>query len=323
VEKPVITVVGTMHMDFTVYVDRLPKPSETVLGHDFEMLPGGKGANQAVAISRLGGRCYMVSRVGDDYIGRLLLQNAVENGVDTTYVKRDPEVSSGVALIFVDSKGENMIAVALGVDERISPRDVEEAAPAISGSKVVVAQLEIPVETALKAVKMGRERGKITLLNPAPAKPLPADSYRYIDYLTPNMRELESLSGVQVRSPEDAEKAAERLRELGVGSVIVTMGAQGALIVDAEGGRRIPSFKVNVVDTVGAGDAFNGALALALALNAPVDEAVRFANAVAALKVTKKGAQQGLPRLPELESFLSERGERLAIVERLRRASAG
>ncbi|MEM4019482.1 MAG: ribokinase [Thermofilaceae archaeon] len=318
--EPSICVVGTMHMDFIVYTDRLPKPGETVIGRGFEMQPGGKGANQAVAAARLGARSSLVSRVGDDYVGRLLLENAARNGVDTSHVRVDPESHSGVALIIVGERGENVIAVAPGVDLRISPGDVEAALPAIRSADAVLAQLEIPVETALRAMRLAKQWGRLAILNPAPAKPLPEDAFSCIDVITPNVRELEALTGASVESVEDAVEAAHLLLERGVGAVVVTMGKRGALVVDGSGSRLVPTFDVPVVDTVGAGDAFNGALAVALSLGASIDEAATFGNLVASLKVTKRGAQAGLPRLEEVEKFAEERGARFSFLNRLRRA---
>ena len=306
--RPSVCVIGTMHMDFIVYVRRLPRPGETVIGSGFEMQPGGKGANQAVAAARLGARSNLISRVGGDYVGQLLLDNAARNRVETAYVKVDRETHSGVALIIVDAHGENVIAVAPGVDERISPSDVEDALPAIRESDVVVAQLEVPVETALRTMKLAKKCGKLAILNPAPAKPLPPEIYDYVDVITPNVRELEALTGEKVESLEGAERGALLLLDRGVDTVIVTLGKRGALVVGRGGSKVVPTFEVPVVDTVGAGDAFNGALAFALAGGASIEEAVVFANAVASLKVTRKGAQAGLPTADEVARFIEERG---------------
>lgn len=314
-------VIGTMHMDFIAYVERLPRPGETVIGGGFEMQPGGKGANQAVAAARLGARSILVSRVGGDYVGQLLLDNAARNRVETAYVKVDRESHSGVALIIVDAQGENVIAVAPGVDERISPSDVEDALPAIRESDVVIAQLEVPVETALRAMKLAKECGKLAILNPAPAKPLPPEIYDYVDIITPNARELEALTGERVESLEGAERGALLLLDRGVDTVIVTFGKRGALVVGRGVSKVVPTFEVPVVDTVGAGDAFNGALAFALAGGAGIEEAVTFANAVASLKVTRKGAQAGLPTADEVARFIEDRGVDLKrLVELLRSA---
>lgn len=318
-EKPSIVVVGTMHMDFIVYVDELPKPGETVLGRDFEMLPGGKGANQAVAVARLGGVSYLISRVGRDYVGSLLLDNAKRNGVRVDFVKVDPESHSGVALIFVDKSGENMIAVAPGVDSRVSPEDVRDAESAIEEADVVLAQLEIPAETSLEAMRVGKRKGCFTILNPAPAKPLPSEIYSLVDAITPNVRELEALTGVEIEGDEDIVKAANVLRTKGVRTVVVTLGKRGAMVIDSEGCRVIPTYEVPVVDTVGAGDAFNGALALAISLGAPIDEAVTFANMVASIKVTRRGAQAGLPRIKDVLRFAEERSVELSVLRSLKK----
>ncbi|RLF20864.1 MAG: ribokinase [Thermoprotei archaeon] len=313
-KRPIAIVVGTMHMDFTVYVERLPLHGETVIGYSFEMSPGGKGANQAVTLARLGAEVYLISRVGKDYVGKLLLENARRNNVNVDYVVEDEASHSGVALIMVDKKGENLIAVAPGVDSRVSIGDVERAEDLFSRADVVLAQLEIPVETSMRAIELGKEHGITTILNPAPAREVPIHALKHVDVITPNIRELEMLSKIKVEKDEDVVKAGRRLLELGVGRVIVTMGARGAMIVDDKGPRMIPTYKVEVVDTVGAGDAFNGALAFALALGVDIDEAVKFANLVAAIKVTRKGAQTGLPKAIDVVKFTKERGLELKVV---------
>lgn len=308
-------------MDFIVYVRSLPKPGETVIGSGFEMQPGGKGANQAVTAARLGARSNLVSRVGGDYVGKLLLDNAAKNRVETSYVKVDSESHSGVAMIIVDSQGENVIAVAPGVDECISPSDVEDALPAIRETDVVVAQLEVPVETALRAMKLAKECGKLTILNPAPVKPLPPEVYDYVDIITPNVRELEALTGGKIESLEDAELGALLLLDRGVNAVIVTLGKRGALVASKSGSKVVPAFDVTVVDTVGAGDAFNGALAFALAGGASIEEATNFANVVASLKVTRKGAQAGLPTANDVVRFIEDKGVNLKTLVRLLRSA--
>ncbi|RLE93905.1 MAG: ribokinase [Thermoprotei archaeon] len=306
--NPVAVVVGTMHMDFVIYVDQLPKLGETVLGHKFETFPGGKGANQAVALARLGAEVYMVSRVGEDFVGKELLENAKRNNVKTDYVVVDSEEKSGVAFIIVDKEGENVIAVAPGVDNRICIEDLNRAEPAFSKASVVLAQLEIPVETALEAMKRGKEKGALTILNVAPVKKLPLDQLKYVDILVLNARELEALVKIATGETLNYIEASRRILEQGVSTVIVTRGKEGAEIITKEYSKLIPTFKVKVVDTVGAGDAFCGALAYALSRKAELEDAVRFANMVAALKVTKKGAQTGLPYLSEVRKFAEEQG---------------
>ncbi len=223
----------------------------------------------------------------------------------------DEEAHTGVALIFVDARGENMIAVAPGADEKVSPGDVESAREAFRGAHALLLQLEIPLETVQRAAEAAKEEGARVILNPAPARKLPESLLKLVDVLTPNEVELEMLSGVPVKSDEDIVKATEKLLNLGISAVVVTLGARGALIVSRDGKEEVPAFKVKPVDTTGAGDAFNGALAVALAEGKSLKDAVLFANMVAAIKVTKPGAQEGLPWRREVEEFAKERGVRI------------
>lgn len=303
-KKAIVTVIGTSHMDLIAYVNEFPKIGETLLGNDFIMAPGGKGANQAIAASRLGAKCYLISKVGNDFIGEILLENAKRNGVKTDYIKKDSRSHSGVALIYVNVKGEDMIVVIPGVDKLISEEDIKEDKAAISSSKIVLTQLEIPIKTAEFAMIFAKEMGKKTILNPAPAYPLNEKTYNNIDFLVPNERELEMLSGIKINDDPSILKGAKSILSKGVGCVIVTLGSRGAMIVTNNYHELIPSYKVKVIDTVGAGDAFNGALAIALSLDINIREAVRFANIAASLKVTKKGAQSGLPNIKEIIEFV-------------------
>ncbi|RLF00776.1 MAG: ribokinase, partial [Thermoprotei archaeon] len=214
--RPTAVVVGTMHMDFVIYVDTLPKPGETVLGHKFETFPGGKGANQAVALARLGAEVYMVSRVGEDFVGKELLENAKRNNVKTDYIVVDSEEKSGVAFIIVDKEGENVIAVAPGVDNRICIKDLNKAEPAFSKASVVLAQLEIPIETALEAMKRGKEKGALTILNVAPVKKLPLDQLKYVDILVLNARELEALVEMATGETLSYIDASKKILDQGV-----------------------------------------------------------------------------------------------------------
>ncbi len=300
-----ILVVGSSNTDLVVRTDRAPRAGETVVGEGFGIVPGGKGANQAVAAARLGAQVTFVARVGDDDFGRRNLENYRHEGIDTRYIAVDPREPSGVALIVVEASGENRIVVVPGANGRLSPSDVERAAPAFSHTRVLLVQLEVPLEAVETALQMAKDRGVLTILNPAPARALPREILSLVDFLTPNETELEILVGERVSGPEDASAAGERLLEGGPGTVIVTMGERGALIISREGKREVPSFPVRAVDTTAAGDAFNGALALALARGMELGEAVRYACAAGALAVTKPGAQPSLPTAAEVEALLS------------------
>jgi ribokinase len=294
-----IIVIGSSNTDMIVPAARLPLPGETVLGGDLVLAAGGKGANQAVAAARVGGAVTLVARVGSDMFGAAALENFKREGLDTRFVIQDPTAPSGVALIVVGSGGQNIIAVAPGANGRLTPADVAQAQPALAQAQVMVLQLEIPLETVLFAAQAGRAAGLRVLLNPAPAQPLPAELYALIDVLTPNESEAMLLTGAAT-----PEAAAHALLERGVKTVIVTLGEAGALVATGDGMTLVPGFKVEVVDTTAAGDAFTGGLAVALARGDALPEAVRFAHAVAALSVTRLGAQPSLPAAAEVEAFL-------------------
>ena len=302
------TVVGSTHMDFSAYVDRFPQPGETVVGRSFSTSPGGKGANQAVAVTRLAVEAHLISKVGTDYLGALLIDALRSEGVDTAHLNRDDRSATGTTLIYVDSLGENMIVVSPGTDLLVDPSDVDRAKAVLGGSAVVLTQLEIPQTTSNYALRLARTVGARTLLNPAPATPLAADLLKHVDVLTPNRIELETLTDVAVRRERDAIDASRTLVHQGVACVISTHGNQGALVVTDTESQRIPSLRVTVRDTVGAGDAFSGALAVALAKGADVFESAKFANLVAALKVTRRGAQRGLPTRKAVMAFAGHQG---------------
>ncbi len=300
--SPRIVVVGSSNTDMIVQADRLPLPGETVLGGDLAIAPGGKGANQAVAAARLGAAVTFVARVGQDMFGREAVENFHREGLDIRYLAQDPQAPSGVALIIVGPGGQNIIAVAPGANRRLTPADVEAARPAFAQARAVLLQLEIPIETVLAAAQAGRAAGATVILNPAPApsRPLPVALFEAVDILTPNETEAAVLTGKQ-----EPEEAAAALLARGVGTVIVTLGAEGALVATgSDHMRRIPGFRVKAVDATAAGDAFNGGLAVALARGEPLDAAVRYAHAVAALSVTRLGAQPSLPTAAEVEAFL-------------------
>lgn len=292
--KPHILVIGSANMDLIVKAQRLPVPGETVLGGEFSTAPGGKGANQAVAAARLGAEVSFVGRVGQDAFGEALLAAMKADGVDLSGVFRDPEAATGVALICVDTKAENQIVVAPGANGRVTPEDVECCRDLVAAADVLLLQLEIPLATVVEAVSIASELGKTVVLNPAPGRPLPEGLLARVNFLTPNEGEMSALA-------EDAQS----LLKAGVGTVIVTVGSEGADLVSLSGRVRIPGFQVEAVDTTAAGDAFNGALACALGEGQEIESAVRFANAAAALAVTKLGAQPSLPRWDEVRELLA------------------
>jgi ribokinase len=307
-----ILVVGSSNTDMVIRVSRIPKPGETVLGGEFTMAPGGKGANQAVAAARAGGHVTFVARLGDDIFGERVLRNFEADGIETRFVFRTPDAPSGIALINVDGRGENSISVASGANAFLSARDIEKADEAFNAADIILLQLETPMETVLAAVKKARDRGVPVILNPAPARPLDDDLLRLIAVLTPNEHEAEFLTGIPVRDESGAREAAVRLRERGVVSVVITLGERGAFASSPEFVGLVPAFKVDPVDTTAAGDVFNGALAVALAEKAPMKELLRFASAAAALSVTRPGAQPSAPSRSEIGAFLSANTESIA-----------
>jgi len=313
--RPTIVVVGSANTDMIVRMPRLPERGETVLGGEFVSAGGGKGANQAVAASRLGAEVCFIARLGNDPLGDAAITAFRAEGLRTEWISRDAHAPSGIALILVESQGadqgENMIAVAPGANARLAVGDVEGASSAIATSDCLVAQLEVPLDTVLAALRLARALGVKTILNPAPvpAAGLPAEIYPLVDVLNPNRTEAGLLSGTAVADDESAERAARVLLERGVGAVVVTLGSQGALVVTADATRRIKPFRVVAMDATGAGDAFTGGLAVALAGGASVADAADFAGAVGALAATKLGAQPSLPTSAEVRALIvAQRG---------------
>lgn len=306
-QVPKITVIGSSNTDLVVKAPKLPAPGETVLGSEFIVAPGGKGANQAVAIARLGGDVTFVAKLGMDNFGDQRLEDFKRDGMSTEFVFRDAEPPSGVALIFVDDEGENMIVAVQGANARLLPGDVDRARSAIAGADMLVLQLETPMETVEHAVNIASENSVPVILNPAPGRELAPALIGKIDYITPNETEAEILTGIKVASDDDARRAGAKLLELGAGNVIVTMGRRGAMLMNSNESSLIPAFVVNAVDATAAGDAFNGGLAYAIASGRELKDAVKFANAVAALAVTRMGAQPSMPTRDELEQFLEAR----------------
>jgi ribokinase len=287
-----------------IRLKRIPHPGETLLGGEFLSAAGGKGANQAVAAARAGGQVSLVARVGRDALGDRALAGFVGEGIDVAHVTRDPRAASGAALIFVAANGENSIAVASGANDRLSPADVRRARAVLTRAKVLLMQLETPLETVEAAARLAAAHGARVILNPAPARALPDSLLRYVSILTPNESEAEFLTGIKLKSLAAAEQAAARLRRRGVETVILTLGAAGALIANEQGTQVVRGFKVKAIDTTAAGDIFNGALAVALTEALPLSDAVRFANAAAGISVTRLGAQPSAPTRREIERFL-------------------
>ena len=300
-----IVVVGSFNTDLVSYMQRMPRPGETVHGDTFMTGAGGKGSNQAVAAARLGAEVTFIGRLGKDVFANLAYEIWDAEGINSDYVVQDEETATGVAPIFVDSAGENMIVVVLGANSRVQSSDIDAARERIAAADVLVAQLEINTDMVTYALQVAKEVGITTILNPAPAAPIARETIQLADFLTPNETELESLSGGPV---SDVEAAARALMTRDDQTVVVTMGAQGAQIVSRDQSDLQPTLNVDVLDTTGAGDAFNGALAVGLAEGKTLNDAVRFANATAALCVTKAGAAGSAPYRADVDAMLAASG---------------
>lgn len=290
--KPRITVVGSCNVDLTSFTDRFPKPGETIFGKQFDLGFGGKGANQAVAASFLGAEVHMVARVGSDLFGPATVKNFKSLGIGAAHVKVLKGASSGVAPIFVDASGQNRIVVVKGANDRLLPRDVNQAAPLLKRSDAVVLQFEIPLETVYYTIRLAKKHGIRCILNPAPGMPLDLKEVSSVDYFIPNESEAETITGRQVESIEQAKDCAAYLLQKGLTRVIVTLGEKGALLATSAGTTVIPPFPVATKDTTGAGDAFIGAFAVFLGEGLPETEAVRRANLYAALSTMGVGTQK-------------------------------
>lgn len=299
-----VVVIGSANVDFTVRVERLPKPGETVSGGEFYTSFGGKGANQAIAALRAGAGVKFVAKLGRDPNGEEIYRHLTASGLPPDGLLRDDTVPSGIALIIVDQEGRNLIAVAPGSNRRLSVEDIQSAVPFIAWGKVLLIQLEVPVEAVAEALKLAKAHGLLTILNPAPARLLPSELLVMADFLVPNEGEVATLAGMEVRDPKGTAFAGRRLLDSGCKAVLITLGEAGALLIQEGRERYFPAFPVQAIDTTAAGDAFCGALACSLGEGRTLEEAVVFANAAGALAVMKRGAQDSLPMRNQIEDLL-------------------
>lgn len=299
-----VVVFGSINMDMVTRVPRLPRPGETVAGEGFGTAPGGKGANQAVAVARLGAATRMVGRVGDDVFGATLRENLARNGVEIGAVVVTPG-PSGVAAISVDRSAENTIAVVAGANGAVGDEDVARLGGALDGARVLLLQLEVPVLAVVAAARLARERGATVILDPAPALPLPPEIFPLVDLITPNSTEAAALVGYALTDDAAVERAGRELRDRVAGTAVVKLGARGAYVCGRDEAWWAPALPVTAVDTVAAGDAFNGGLAAALDEGLPLADAVRWATAAGAIAVTRPGAQAAMPTRAELLAMLA------------------
>jgi ribokinase len=304
--KARVSILGIFVADLAFRAKRLPVMGETLLGEGFHMGPGGKGSNQSVAAARAGGEVRFIAKLGRDSFGDIAVKTWGQDGVDTSFVMRSDTVPTGAAFIFVSSEtGDNAIIVEAGASGTVTPDDVSASAKAIEGSQVFITQLETSVAAGWRGLEIARKAGVTTVFNPAPSAKLDPAIYRLCDYVTPNETEAGDITGIKVVSLDDARAAGAKLLEMGVGAALITLGANGALLHTSRQSVHIPAFKVKVVETTGAGDAFNGGFAVALGEGRDPVEAARFGVATAALSVTKPGTANSMPQRTEIEAMLA------------------
>jgi ribokinase len=291
-KRPRIAVIGSANVDLTTFTDRFPKPGETIFGQKFDLGFGGKGANQAVAARLCGAEVFMVARVGSDLFGPATVENFKKLGIDTTHVKQVEGLSSGVAPIFVEPNGQNRILVVKGANDALKPEAVDAAAETLKSVDCIVLQFEIPLETVYYAVAFARTNGICCIVNPAPAQPIDAGALSGLDYFVPNESEAETITGIRVENVESATKCAEALLNAGMKRVIITLGANGSLLVGPDLNEHVAPFPMKSIDSTGAGDAFIGSFAVFLAEGVAEKEAVRRANLYAGLSTTGVGTQK-------------------------------
>ncbi|MEE9599388.1 MAG: ribokinase [Anaerolineales bacterium] len=304
-----IVIVGSLNMDLVVRVPHMPEPGETVLGVDFQQIPGGKGANQAVGAARMGAKVTMIGRIGSDDFGRELTKNLSREGIDIFNVTVDENEPSGIAIITVDKQGQNSIVVASGANMALTPEDIREAWQSIKNIDLVVMPLEIPLDCIEEAVRLAVQDNVKVVLNPAPAQKITNELLEKIDVLVPNENETTLLTGMSIESIAEAETAAKKLLEKGSKAVVLTLGSRGALLVRNElPAEKITPFEVKVVDTTAAGDAFVAALSVGISDQLSLENAVYQANAAGALAVTRMGAQPSMPTRGEVQELLENQG---------------
>lgn len=303
VEEVHVVSVGSTNFDLVVKAERLPKEGESMLATNLKFFPGGKGANQAVAVARLGAKATFVGSVGKDVIGDFLIQGLQASGIDTAWVRRDPGRATGCAFIMLFPKGNNTIVVDPAANFALTPADIERAGEAIARADALCTVLEIPLEVVEATLSMGRKLGKLTVLDAGPPRHCPPEILKLADVVSPNETELEQLSGEKVSGRVSAREAAQKLLDLGVKTVVLKLGSDGSMLVAARGSKHFPACKIEAVDPTAAGDAFTAALTVQLAAGMEIEDAIRYANFAGALAATKLGAQPSLPTRKEVEAF--------------------
>lgn len=305
-----VCILGSMNMDLVIGVNNTPRVGETILANSFEKIPGGKGANQAVAAKRCGAEVYMISKIGNDENGVILKDKLIEDNINVDYVFEDDIESTGMAFITVNKEGDNSIIVVSGSNKKLTEKEINIAEEAIKKSNIIIAQLETSEEMTLKAFVKAKDFGKITILNPAPAKKIDKELLKYIDIIIPNETEAEVLTGVKINTVEDAQRASEVFLESGIKYVIITLGAKGAVVIGKDFTELVPAFKVEAIDTTAAGDSFIGGFSSKLDIKNISREtlvnAVVFGNKVSSIAVQRKGAQPSIPYLEEVLKFYKD-----------------
>jgi ribokinase len=301
-----ICVIGSLNMDLVTKVENFPKPGETIVGESFKAFPGGKGANQAIALGRLGADVFLIGKVGEDIYGTEYLEVLKNNNVGQSGIHIEKGISSGVAVIQVNEKGENNIVVIPGANGKVDVKYIESKWSILEEADIFLFQLEIPMITVIDTMKKLKAKGKTIILDPAPATKLPEEIFKYIDYITPNETEIETLVGKSIKNEDDLKESAQILLDKGVKAVIAKLGSKGAAIIKKDECINISGFKVNAVDTTAAGDSFNAGFAFALAEEKDLEECVRFGNAVGAISTTALGAQEAMPTYNVVMSFIHD-----------------